>query len=109
MVTRAVDLLKLDWPHEQENPKRSKLDDRFLSRGQGEGPQRRSLPLFGDLHDELVHGVSPIRPMSSCHRVRLIAKSKMNYKHSLKSGLNTPYIDSGSLMCENYTRAQGRP
>ncbi len=56
-----------------------------------------------------VHGVNPIRPMSSCHRVRLIAKSKVNNKRSLKSALNTPYIDSGSLMCENYTRAQGRP
>lgn len=58
VVTRAVDRLKLDWPQEQEAPKRSKLDDRFLSGGQGEGPQRRSLPFFGDLHDELVRSWS---------------------------------------------------
>ncbi len=39
VVTRAVARLKLDWPQEQETPKQSKIDDRFLSRGQGEGPQ----------------------------------------------------------------------
>ncbi len=54
VVTQAVDRLKLDWPQEHETPKRSKLDDRFLSGGRGEGPQRWSLPFFGDLHDELV-------------------------------------------------------
>ncbi len=54
VVTRAVARLKLDWPQEHETPKRSKLDDRFLSGGRGEGTQRRSLPFFGDLHDELV-------------------------------------------------------
>ncbi len=52
VVTRAVDRLHLDWPQEQETSKCSKLDDRYLSGGQGEGPQRRSLPFFGDLHDE---------------------------------------------------------
>ncbi len=52
VVTRAVDRLHLDWPQEQETSKLSKLDDRYLSGGQGEGPQRRSLPFFGDLHDE---------------------------------------------------------
>lgn len=30
VVTRAVERLKLDWPQEQEAPKHSKLDDRFL-------------------------------------------------------------------------------
>ncbi len=39
VVTRAVDRLKLDWPQEQETPKRLKLDDRILSDGRGEGPQ----------------------------------------------------------------------
>lgn len=39
VVTRAADRLKLNWPHEHETPKRSKLDDRFLSGGWGEGPQ----------------------------------------------------------------------
>lgn len=53
MVTCAVDRLHLDWPQEQETPKLSKLDDRYLSGGRGEGPQRQSLPFFGDLHDEV--------------------------------------------------------
>ncbi len=46
VVTRAVDRLHLDWPQEQEISKCSKLDDRYLSGGQGEGPQRRSLPFL---------------------------------------------------------------
>ncbi len=37
VVTRAVQRLHLDWPQEQETPKRSKLDDRFLSGGRGRG------------------------------------------------------------------------
>ncbi|KAI2664143.1 Iporin [Labeo rohita] len=49
VVTQADDRLKLDWPQEQETLKRSKLDDRFLSGGRGEGPQRQSLPFFGNL------------------------------------------------------------
>ncbi len=63
VVTRAVDRLHLDWPQEQETSKRSKLDDRYLSGGQGEGPQRRSLPFFGDLHDEVARSWN--RPYSS--------------------------------------------
>lgn len=53
VVTHAMARLQLDWPQEQETPKRSKLEDRFLSGGQVEGPERRSLPCFEDLHDEL--------------------------------------------------------
>ncbi|ROI84191.1 hypothetical protein DPX16_19963 [Anabarilius grahami] len=53
VVTRAVARLQLDWPQEKETPKPSKLEDRFLSGGRGEGPQRQSLPFFEDLHDEL--------------------------------------------------------
>ncbi len=63
VVTRAVARLKLDWLQEHETPKRSKLDDRFLSGGRGEGTQRRSLPFFGDLHDELVRSWN--KPYSS--------------------------------------------
>ncbi len=59
VVTRAVDRLHLDWPQEQETFKRSKLDDRYLSGGQGEGPQ----PFFGDLHDEVARSWN--RPYSS--------------------------------------------
>lgn len=44
VVTRSVKRLHLDWPQEQEIPKRSKLDDMYLMGGRGEGPQRRSLP-----------------------------------------------------------------
>lgn len=43
VVSHAVARLQLDWPQEQETPKRSNLDDRFLSVGQGERPQCRSL------------------------------------------------------------------
>ncbi len=63
VVTRAVDRLHLDWPQEQETSKCSKLDDRYLSGGQGEGPQRRSLPFFGDLHDEVTRSWN--KPYSS--------------------------------------------
>ncbi len=84
VVTRAVDRLKLDWPQEQENPKRSKLDDRFLSRGWGEGPQRRSLPFFGDLHDKLVRSWSKpyasrfFVPSTSIYSTIMDAKARGN-------------------------------
>ncbi len=64
VVTNPVARLKLDWPQEQENPRHSKLDDRFLSGGQGERSQHRSLPFFLDLHDELSRSWS--KPYSSC-------------------------------------------
>lgn len=53
VVTRAVARLQLDWPREQETPKHSKLEDRFLSGGRGEKQQHQFLPFFEDLHDEL--------------------------------------------------------
>ncbi|KAI2651157.1 Transposon Ty3-I Gag-Pol polyprotein [Labeo rohita] len=43
---------------EQETPRHSKLDDSFLSGGQGEGLQLWSLPFFGYLHDERSHSWS---------------------------------------------------
>lgn len=52
VVTYTVARLKLNWPQEQENPRHSKLVDRFLSGGQGEGPQCQSLPFFTNLHEE---------------------------------------------------------
>ncbi|KAI2653826.1 Gag-Pol polyprotein [Labeo rohita] len=64
VVSHSVARLKLDWPQEQENPRHSKLDDRFLLGGQGERPQRRSLPFFPDLHDELSSSWS--KPYPSC-------------------------------------------
>ncbi len=73
MVTRAVDRLKLDWPQEQETLKCSKLDDRFLSGGWGERPQRRSLPFFGDLHDEVT------RSWSKSYSSRVFVPSKLIY------------------------------
>lgn len=45
--------LHLDWPQEQVTPRRYKLDDRFLSGGQREASERRTLPFFQDIHDEL--------------------------------------------------------
>lgn len=53
VVNRAVARLQLDWPQEQETHKRSKLEDRFLSSGQEDGPERRSLTFFEDFHEEL--------------------------------------------------------
>ncbi|KAM9440467.1 E3 ubiquitin-protein ligase RNF14-like [Clarias gariepinus] len=58
VITRAVERLHIDWPQEQAFPKRSKLDDKFLSGGQELEPQRRSLPFFDDLHNELTHSWS---------------------------------------------------
>lgn len=39
VVTCAVARLQLDWPRQQETPKRSKWMDRFLSSGQEKEPQ----------------------------------------------------------------------
>lgn len=63
VVTNAVARLKLDCPQEQENPRHSKLYDRFLSGGKGERSQHRSLPFFPDFHDELSRSWS--KPYSS--------------------------------------------
>ncbi len=52
VLSRAVAKLNINWPQEkQEVQVKSKLDERFLQhRSQ---PQRRGLPFFPDLHNEL--------------------------------------------------------
>ncbi|CAM4535133.1 unnamed protein product [Leuciscus chuanchicus] len=61
VVTRTGDSLQLDWPQEQEIPRRSKLDDSFLSGGQGEAPERRQAvgikPMALFLHDSVLPGL----------------------------------------------------
>ncbi len=44
--------LALDWPDEPRESRASKLDERFLS-GEHSKPERRKLPLFSDLHQEI--------------------------------------------------------
>ncbi len=49
---RAIEKLALDWPDEPRESRASKLDERFLS-GAHSKPERRNLPFFSDLHQEI--------------------------------------------------------
>ncbi len=52
VLSRATEKLALDWPDEPCESRSSKLDERFLS-GSNSKPERRKLPFFGDLHEEI--------------------------------------------------------
>ncbi len=52
VLSRATEKLPLDWPDEPRESRASKLDERFLS-GPNSKPERRKLPFFGDLHQEI--------------------------------------------------------
>ncbi len=52
MLSRATEKLALDWPEEPRESRASKLDERFLS-GAHSKPERRKLPFFSDLHQEI--------------------------------------------------------
>ncbi len=52
VLSRATEKLSLDWPDEPRESRASKLDERFLS-GPNSKPERRKLPFFGDLHQEI--------------------------------------------------------
>ncbi len=49
---RATKKLALDWPNEPRESRASKLDERFLS-GAHSKPERRKLPFFSYLHQEI--------------------------------------------------------
>lgn len=53
MVTHPVDKLKIEWPDEKRDVRRSTLDVCFLSSGRSQQPHR-NLPLFPDLHAEIL-------------------------------------------------------
>ncbi len=52
VLSRATEKLSLDWPDEPRESQASKLDERFLS-GPNSRPERRKLPFFSDLHQEI--------------------------------------------------------
>ncbi len=52
VLSRATEKLALDWPDEPCESRASKLDKRFLS-GAHSKPERRKLPFFSDLHQEI--------------------------------------------------------
>ncbi len=52
MLSSATEKLSLDWPDEPRESQASKLDERFLSR-MNFRPERRKLPFFSDLHQEI--------------------------------------------------------
>ncbi len=52
MLSRDTEKLSLDWPDEPRKSQVSKLDERFLS-GLNSRPERRKLPFFSDLHQEI--------------------------------------------------------
>ncbi len=52
VLSRATEKLSLDWPDEPSESQASKLDERFLS-GPNSRPERRKLPFFSDLHQEI--------------------------------------------------------
>ncbi len=63
VLSRATEKLALDWPDEPRESQASKLDERFLS-GAHSKPERRKLPFFSDLHQEI--SGSWKQPFSSC-------------------------------------------
>ncbi len=63
VLSRATEKLALDWPDEPRESRASKLDERFLS-GANSKPERRKLPFFGDLHQEISRSWK--QPFSSC-------------------------------------------
>ncbi len=52
VLSRATEKLSLDWADEPRESQASKLDERFLS-GPNSRPERRKLPFFSDLHQEI--------------------------------------------------------
>ncbi len=52
VLSRTTEKLVLDWPDEPNESQASKLDERFLS-GAHSKPERRKLPFFSDLHQEI--------------------------------------------------------
>ncbi len=52
VLSRATEKLTLDWSDEPRESRASKLDERFLS-GAHSKPERRKLPFFSDLHQEI--------------------------------------------------------
>ncbi len=52
VFSRATEKLALDWPDEPRESRASKLDERFLN-GANSMPERRKLPFFSDLHQEI--------------------------------------------------------
>ncbi|XP_056622671.1 uncharacterized protein LOC130435844 [Triplophysa dalaica] len=79
-VTKAVDRLKLDWPREQEAPKSSKLNDRYLPDGWRDEPQNQALSFFEDLHGELS------RSWQKPHSSRVFVPSTLIYSTIVGAG-----------------------
>ncbi len=52
VLSRATEKLALYWPDEPRESRASKLDERFLS-GSHSKPERRKLPFFSNLHQEI--------------------------------------------------------
>ncbi len=63
VLSRATEKLSLDWPDEPRKSQASKLDERFLS-SPNSRPERRKLPFFSDLHQEISRSWK--QPFSSC-------------------------------------------
>ncbi|CAM4467751.1 unnamed protein product [Leuciscus chuanchicus] len=52
VLSRATEKLAIDWPDEPRESQSSKHDETFLS-GPNSRPERRKLPFFSDLHNEI--------------------------------------------------------
>ncbi len=52
VLSCATEKLALDWPDEPRESRALKLDERFLSSANSK-PERRKLPFFSDLHQEI--------------------------------------------------------
>ncbi len=63
VLSRATEKLSLEWPNEPRESQASKLDERFLS-GPNSRPERKKLPFFSDLHQEISRFCK--QPFSSC-------------------------------------------
>ncbi len=82
MLSRATEKLALDWPDEPRESRASKLDERFLS-GANSKPERRKLPFFGDLHQEISRSWK--QPFSS-HLTNAAAADFTNLVGSVEQG-----------------------
>ncbi len=82
MLLRATEKFSLDWPDEPRESQVSKLDEQFLS-GPNSRPERRKLPFFSDLHQEISRSWK--QPFSS-HLTNAAATDFPNLVGSVEQG-----------------------
>ncbi len=93
VLSRATEKLSLDWPDEPRKSQASKLDERFLS-GPNSRPERRKLPFFSDLHQEISRSWK--QPFSS-HLTNTAAADFTNLVGSVEQGYTAILVVEDTL------------